>query len=339
MKDAPSYSDIDGKIYNPDSCSALEKAAMRQEVEMYVLARDHYPGIRLKEGELEGIKSIGYWSATKQQSWELEWHCNEGIEICFLEAGHLDLCIGGSSIPLSSQSLSITRPWLRHKIERIGSSKLHWFILDVGVRFPHQEWIWPDWIVLSKNNLTKLTQILQQNEQPVWTANNTLRECFAELGQTIYQNDPIYLDSKIKICVNRILLSLLELFEGESFDLDKGLTSSKRSVELFLSKLETLYAQIWTLESMAEYCGLGVTRFSQYCQELTNRSPVKYLNDIRLEQSCRQLTQIPTKLVVDIAMDCGFGSNQYFTRVFKERYGVSPQRFRLSQPMNKETIL
>ena len=158
-----------------------------------------------------------------------------------------------------------------------------------------------------------------------------MKDCFAELGQTILQNDTPYLDSKIKICVNRILISLLELFEKESVSFDEKLISSKRSVNIFLGELDSLYAQIWTLENMAEYCGLGVTQFSKYCQEITNRSPMKYLNDIRLEKACQLLKESADKNIIDIAFDCGFSSNQYFTRVFKERYGMSPQLFSKSQ--------
>lgn len=330
MKNTPFYLDIDGKMYDPDCCAPLKTATQQRNIEMYTLARDHYPGIQLKEDELENIKSIGYWNATKQQAWELEWHYNEGIEICFLEAGQVDISIGDDILPLYPQYISITRPWLRHKIGHIGRSKLHWFILDVGVRFPHQEWMWPNWIVVSKSNLSKLTKHLQLNEQPIWKANNALKDCFVELGQIILQNDTPYLDSKIKICVNRILISLLELFESESVPFDEKLISSKRSVELFLAELDSLYEQIWTVERMAEYCGLGVTQFSKYCQEITNRPPMKYLNDIRLEKACLQLTQSTEKNIMEIAFDCGFSSNQYFTRVFKERYGISPLRFRVT---------
>ena len=74
MKNTPIYFDIDGKIYSPDCCAPLENATRQQEIEMHTLARDHYPGIRLKENELEHIQSIGYWNDTKQQSWDLEWH-------------------------------------------------------------------------------------------------------------------------------------------------------------------------------------------------------------------------------------------------------------------------
>lgn len=57
---------------------------------------------------------------------------------------------------------------------------------------------------------------------------------------------------------------------------------------------------------------------------------MKYLNDIRLEKASQQLTQATEKNITEIAFDCGFSSNQYFTRVFKERYGMSPLRFRVA---------
>lgn len=60
MNNISFYLDIDGKMYSPDCCAPLEKATQQQEIEMHTLARDHYPGIRLKENELENIKSIGY---------------------------------------------------------------------------------------------------------------------------------------------------------------------------------------------------------------------------------------------------------------------------------------
>ena len=35
----------------------------------------------------------------------------------------------------------------------IGFCKLHWFIIDLGVRKPQQEWVWPDWVILSIDDL------------------------------------------------------------------------------------------------------------------------------------------------------------------------------------------
>jgi hypothetical protein len=44
----------------------------------------------------------------------------------------------------------------------IGIGRLHWLIIDLGVRYPNQEWVWPDWIILDRADLQELTKIIRQ---------------------------------------------------------------------------------------------------------------------------------------------------------------------------------
>ena len=59
--------------------------------------------------------------------------------------------------------LTITRPWQPHSLgnPHIGPNRLHCIILDVEVRRPHQSWNWPDWIILTRNDLKQLTALLE----------------------------------------------------------------------------------------------------------------------------------------------------------------------------------
>lgn len=330
MKHGSVYTDLDGMTYDPDCCGPLEAAAKAGNIEMYVLARDHYPGTRLLEHELTGIKTIGYWNATKKQSWELGLHYNEGIEICFLEAGKLNFTTDDRAYELLPGMLTITRSWLRHNINKIDASRLYWFIIDVGIRFPHQEWKWPDWIILSKTDMNELTNILQRNEQPVWLADNAIKKRFIQIGNVISSKEEAHFDTKIKIYINEILILLLELFKTQDILLDEKLTSRKRSVELFINSMGSYISEPLTLKDMADYCDLGITQFSKYFIELTNLTPMKYLNSLRLQEAVKQMKEHSDKNIIDIAYDCGFTSNQYFTKVFKDRYGYPPHTFRRS---------
>ena len=51
-------------------------------------------------------------------------------------------------------------------------------IIDLGVRRPHQEWRWPSWTLLSRQDLSDLTCFLRQNEQYVWKGTAELRTVF-----------------------------------------------------------------------------------------------------------------------------------------------------------------
>lgn len=330
MRNSVTYTSIDGQIYNSDSCTPLEAAWKKNELKMQTLARGTYPGTRLNDEELTNIKSIGYWNAQSVQSWGLDYHRNEGIEICLLESGTLTFNLNNKSYQLTPNTLTITRPWIPHKLGNplITPSKLHWFILDVNVRQPHQEWQWPEWIILNKKDLTKLTDILRRNEQPVWKAGQPIKDCFVQIGKLIKANERKFLDSKIKILINELFIQLLELFTYEKPVLNDSLIQSKRSVEIFLDNLNEMFAEQWTLTDMANHCGLGTTQFSKYFHELTNSTPANYLSQLRLKKAHKLMTTEYNKTITEIAYECGFSSNQYFTQVFKKYYKISPQKFR-----------
>jgi AraC-like DNA-binding protein len=323
----------DEVIYYPDSCIPLADAWKQGQVEMHTLARGTYPGFPLKEEELKGIKSIGYWNSEKIQNWGLDWHRNEGIEICLLETGTLNFELNELEYKLEPNTLTITRPWILHRLgdPNIGFCKLHWFIIDLGVRQPHQEWVWPDWVILCKNDLEELTRILRLNEQAVWDVGDEMKRCFIQIGRMAKHHEKEHFDSRIKVYLNEILILLLEMLKKDRPELNDSLIESKRSVSLFLKSLENDLASNWTVNSMAEHCGLGVTQFSKHCYQLTNCTPVNYLNQLRLLKSRKLIAENPGSTVTSIAYDCGFSSNQYFTRVFKAYFKQTPQECRFKK--------
>ena len=85
--------------------------------------------------------------------------------------------------------------------------------------------------------------------------------------------------------INYLLILLLDLFNSENLELNEQLTDSSRSVKLFLKELEKNLSEDWTIEEMAKYAGVGLTRFTYHCKQLTNLTPMRYLMMKRLEMS------------------------------------------------------
>ncbi len=333
MQRRAKFYDPDGAlIYKADNCNLLREAAEKGQLELTTLARDAYPGRRLGNSELPGVKNIGYWNIKKNQEWGLDWHTNEGIEICFLESGELSFYIENNKHVLAPNQLTITRPWISHKIgsPHVEISKLHWFILDVGVRHPHQEWNWPDWVILNPKDIKKLTLYLRHNEQPVWKATPELKDCFVKIGKVIRESNGKSCESRLRVLMNALLIALLEHFQDGKIELNEGLTESRRTVKLFLKKLESHFDEPWTLPDMATHCRLGTTRFTQYCLEITNCTPMEYINKLRLRKAAEMLLKVPVMSSTDIAFQCGFSSPQYFTTVFKRHFQKTPQIYRSS---------
>ena len=323
---APIYKEA-GKTYHADSCEPLIEAVRQGELELAAVGRATYPGERIPDAVLPGLQSVGYWDARQGQSWGLPWHRNEGIELTYLETGSMPFSVDGKELNLMPGSLAITRPWQPHRLglPNIGIGRLHWIIIDVNVRQPHQEWQWPDWFVIMPEDLAELTACLRENEQPVWSVSDEIRNCFQQIGKTIKEKKS---PSRLAVYTNELLLHLLDLFREQQVSRTKSLTDAQRSVALFFDSLQASYADEWTLDSMAESCGLGVTRFVHYCKQIFNQTPQQYLNQLRLEAAAKRLRSVPAQSITDIAFDCGFSSSQYFATAFRKRYGCTPRQYR-----------
>jgi AraC family L-rhamnose operon regulatory protein RhaS len=327
------YQEQDHK-FEADRCEALVRAAEAGQVRLVALARGGYPGWRLSARHLPGLSSVGFWDARDSQNWGLGWHRNEGIEITYLETGRMVFSLEREEWNLNPGDMTITRPWQPHRVgdPHIGVGRLHWFILDVGVRRPHQTWQWPSWVVLTREDMKELTTLLSQNEQPVWQVSESLGACFREIADALERSEAQPNISRMTVYLNELLFLLLEMLRSHHVGLNPGLSSSRRTVELFLEDLrrnpENL-AEPWTLESMAERCDLGVTHFGNLCKKVTSLTPVQFLTQYRLETAAGMLKSRMDLTVSEIAFSLGFASSQYFATVFRKCYGCSPSDYRV----------
>ena len=319
----------EGVIYHADTCLPLVDAVKRGKVKFRALARYTYPGERLSDDTM-GLSSVGYWDANEPQDWGLDWHRNEWLEIHVLESGSMPYAQENKNTVLEPNHLTITRPWEAHKVGRpvIGMGKFYWVIIDLGIRRPHQEWSWPDWIMLTESDLNRLTKILRQNEQWLWKGNAKIRECFCKIGSAVDEDVRGSNASKIRLLINELLLLVLEVLDSKHMVFNEALTDSSRSVKLFLNELEKNLSEAWTIERMAESAGVGLTRFTYHCRQLTNTTPMRYLAMKRLELAKTLLLEKPGLSVAEVAYSCGFATSQYFSTVFKKQEKCTPMEYR-----------
>ncbi len=320
----------DRELFHADTCESLKRAAASGKLRFEAISGRGYPGTHLPHNELKELCMAGFWNAPSQQDWGLGWHCNEGIEIGYLSAGRLPFAVGQKSLTVSPGELTITRPWQRHRIGNPNMPACHysWIILDVGVRRPNQPWKWPKWLLLPKSGLDRHTEMLRHNEDPVWHGDRRIGDCFSRLDTTVARGAGETNLARLKIAINELLVMLTELLESRNPQLDATLPSSERTVNLFLESLSRRLDEPWTLDSMANACGLGRSQFSTLCRKLVNLTPITYLGQLRVENAASLLAADPHMSVTEIAFRCGFQSSQYFAKVFRERHNFTPSEFR-----------
>lgn len=328
----PIYRD-QAETFFADSCRELASAAESGSIQLEALARGHYPGRRLGKHALPGVKTLGFWNASVGQAWGLDWHRNEGIEFAFVESGRVGFAIDGHDVTLKPNDLTFTQPWQTHRLgnPNIGACRMHWLMIDVGVRRPNQPWKWPSWLALSPRELRELTHVLRHTALPVWQVPGDIRRCFQSIAQAVETDRDGGNITKLTIRINDLLVMLLDLFRNQKPRLDESLSGSRRTVQLFLEDLAThpeQLAQPWTVANMARTCGLGVSQFVHHAKQLTNLAPMHFLNDCRLKLAADLLRKKPSDSILGIALNCGFSSSPYFATLFGKRFGLSPREFR-----------
>ena len=320
------------KPYEIDTCEPQVRAVQEGKIKLHALSKGHYPGVNFSSNILPGLNSIGFWDGAGPQDWGLNEHRNEGVEIVFLETGRMAFTVDKRRFDLVPGSLTITRPWQLHKLgdPNIGPGRLHWLIVDVGVRRPNQEWKWPDWLVLTRDDMAELTRKLRHNETPVWKSTPEIAQTFHKIAQCILDWDKPHSVSRMITGLNQLFVAILDALTAQQLDENPDLTSRRRTVELFLKDLaenSVSTRELWSLEQMAKQCGMGITAFSKYARELVNVGPMEYLNQCRLDHAARQLRENPGQSVTDIAFANGFNSSQYFATCFRRRFKRSPSQF------------
>ena len=81
---------------------------------------------------------------------------------------------------------------------------------------------------------------------------------------------------------------------------------------------------------MAQICKLSPSYLTKIFNENFKTTPVQYLIKYRIEMACRLLQRSDMR-IEDIALQTGFGSGNYFSRIFKSVVGVSPKDYRKEQ--------
>lgn len=82
-----------------------------------------------------------------------------------------------------------------------------------------------------------------------------------------------------------------------------------------------------TLKELLQLTGMSKSHFSRKFKDLTGKTFVTYLNDLRIEAAKKYLTET-RQPIYWIARQVGYADERYFRRIFRERIGDNPKQFR-----------
>jgi AraC family transcriptional regulator len=102
-----------------------------------------------------------------------------------------------------------------------------------------------------------------------------------------------------------------------------GSARLRRIKELVHAKME----EDLSLDEMAQSVGLSTAHFARVFRKSTGATPHQFVLRQRLERA-KAMLRAPDARVLDVAVACGFKTQQHFAQVFRDVWGVSPTEYR-----------
>ena len=93
-----------------------------------------------------------------------------------------------------------------------------------------------------------------------------------------------------------------------------------------LNYINLNYTEKITLTQLSQQFGMNASAFSRYFKEKTAKSPIEYINEMRIGYACK-LLQNSNQTISQICFECGFNNISNFNRFFKTLIHMSPSDY------------
>ncbi len=123
-----------------------------------------------------------------------------------------------------------------------------------------------------------------------------------------------------------------------------GSARLRRIKELVHAKME----DDLSLDELAQSVGLSTAHFARMFRKSTGETPHQFVLRQKVERA-KAMLRAPDARVLDVAVACGFKTQQHFAQVFRDAWGVSPTEYRqdlvgseatcASETFSEETLL
>lgn len=87
------------------------------------------------------------------------------------------------------------------------------------------------------------------------------------------------------------------------------------------------YNKDFTLDEIASVAHMTPQAFCRYFKKHTRHTFISFLNEVRINEACKKLTDGGFNSIGAVAYTCGFNSTTHFNRIFKKVKGINPGRY------------
>lgn len=240
---------------------------------------------------------------------------NQGLKFIFVIDGELMVEIDSRYYVLKEQDLLVIN---RNQLFQVkGNEANRVLVLDISDSFMDR--YYPEY---RNSRFEVFSQEIEMGREIML---DKMRKLLVELMITYSRKDESYqIEMQGYIC--DILLILIRRFKQRGTAIEKIDANDIRLTKM-VDYLEKNYHQVITLEDMAQKFYLSTGYLSRYFKQKMGMGFNRFLMEIRLKHSVKDLVYTDDT-ISQIAMKNGFANTKSFSKLFKEKYEVTPHIYR-----------
>lgn len=251
----------------------------------------------------------------------IEWHWHTELEFVYIESGTVTFWIGEKQFTLSEGNGVF-----------INSKVLHRF-------YSPAEAVIPNFVCMPFFIAAQDSFIYHRYVSPVISSSLTFQIFHASISwqakalsiikQIIAAQD---CTSSSELATSYLLQMLwLEIYENADIKYTKdhinGSASSQARLQLMMQYIHQNYIRDISLEDIAEHAKISKSTVLNLFHRYLHITPITYLINYRLNEAAHLLSKTEKKINT-IAYETGFNNVDYFCRLFKRHYQLTPTEYR-----------
>lgn len=258
------------------------------------------PGFEIQE-------IIGCFYHIRNSDYELEQEQHDFWELNYVDNGSCTMIVEGENINMRQQEILIFAPGQTHSITtKIDQKSCSYLTILFRSNLENNE------------ELNK--KVITVNSIVHHTLNNFVN---ASARQTEY-------DDELMLCyLKELLIQLQENKEDIEYQTIQSPIQQRYEDELvneILAYMEKHVCDPLLLSDICSEFSISRSTLQILFKKNLNTAPKQYLSDMKLNKS-RLMIKEGDKTISDIALQMGFSSINYFSKKFKDRYGIAPSDY------------
>ena len=251
----------------------------------------------------------------------IEWHWHREFEFLYVESGQIICGIGEKQIILSEGDAIFINSKILHRFYASSGGVIPNFVCMPEFIAPENSLVYKKYIlpIISSNMAFQCFQ----SAEP-WQAR--IIQIMIKIMET-QENEIIRELSTLALLQNLWLIFYENVKLSDKEKMQTVDEAAQKRVQLMMQYIHENYKHGLSLNEIASHIGVSKSTALHLFQRFLHTTPVNYLIEYRLQAASRLLKNT-NKKVKTIAYESGFHNVDYFCRLFKNRYHVTPSEYR-----------